>query len=224
MVVALPKDVAEQFDEDLLTFVDDPHLDDDEPGLAEGRPNREPRPVYYGATIPRDEPTDDGDDDAPRVKVMVPLSPAEPYLFSQDVLRELWSGAMDAHDHPGRAGPTHRTIPVGPYRLAVIPSGRGRSAVVAALQGLHQGKQIEIPTPSALVGNTAAETVIAIWGYQDSSLLVAHLDFQSKERYILWHAPNVHQFNFEYLAELKHILATAFLEIPVELDRVLSRR
>ena len=94
---------------------------------------------------------------------------------------------------------------------------------MAALQGFYEGKQIEIPTPAAVVKNAVGRTVIAIWSYRDSSLLVAHLDFQSKERYILWHAPNAHQFNLEYLAELKIILTNAYMEIPGELDRILSK-
>ena len=219
MVVAIPVEVAEQLDRDLYGFVDDPRLDDDEGGPSERRSSDERRPIYVGAMIPRDEPPSD---DAPLVKAMVPLARADPFLFTQDTLRDLWEGAMVAQDNA--AGPVlvHRTIPVGPYRLAVIPTGRGKSAVRAALQGLHQGKQIEILTPSVLARGSVSRAVIAVWLYQDGSLAVVYLDVRSKERYILWLAPNAHQFNFDYLAEVRHILATANLEVPDRLARVLS--
>ncbi len=88
---------------------------------------------------------------------------------------------------------------------------------------MPQGKQIEIFTPSALARDSASRTVIAIWIYQDASMAVVHLDFQSKERYILWHAPDAQQFNFDYVEELRHRLSTLNLEVPDQLDRVLSQ-
>ena len=54
---------------------------------------------------------------------------------------------MDGQGSHRLTGPSRQTIRVGPYRLAVIPSSRGRSAIVAALQGFYEGKQIEIPRP-----------------------------------------------------------------------------
>ncbi len=66
--------------------------------------------------------------------------------------------------------------------------------------------------------------MIAIWIYQDASVAVVHLDFQHKDRYILWHAPDAHQFNFNYLEELKLRLSTLSLEVPEQLDRILSNK
>jgi len=161
---------------------------------------------------------------------MVTLSPADPFLFTQDILRNLWEGAMDARDNSPRPHVLHRTIPVGPYELAVIPTGniarsalRGRSAVRAVVQGMQQGKQIEVFTPPALARDSASRTVIAIWIYQDASMAVVHLDFQYKERCIFWHAPDAHQFNFNYLEELRLRLSTLSLEVPDQLDRILSK-
>jgi len=129
---------------------------------------------------------------------------------------------MDAQENSPRPHLVHQKIPVGPYELAVIPTGRGRSAVRAVLQGMQQGKEIEIFTPSALASDSASRTVIAIWTYQDASMAVVHLDFQCKERYICWHAPDAHQFNFDYLEELRHRLSTLSLEVPDQLDRILG--
>ncbi len=126
MVIAIPKEVAEQLDEDLFAFVDDPQLDEDEEGPAEGRGTDERRPIYVGGTIPRDERP--SDDDAPRVKELVPLSPADPFLFTQTILCNLWEEAMESQGNSTRPLLVHRTIPVGQYELAVIPTGnRARS-------------------------------------------------------------------------------------------------
>ena len=179
--------------------------------------------------IPRDEVSDD--DDAPRVKVIVPLSSADPFLFDQNVLRKLWEEAMDAQDTSPRPRASHRTIPVGPYELAVIPTGRGRSAIRAGsavraiLQGMQQrGKEIEIFTPSALTRDAASRTVIAIWIYQNASMAIVYADFQYKERYILWDAPDACQINFDYAEELRLGLTARSLEIPDQFDRILSKK
>ena len=157
---------------------------------------------------------------------MVPLSPADPFLFTQHSLRNLWEEAMDAQGNSTRPLVLQRTIPVGPYALAVIPTGRGRSAsaVRAVLQGMQQrGKQIEIFTPTALAkGDRASRTMIAIWIYQDASTAVVHLDFHYKERYILWHARDAQQFNYENIAEMKNRLSVMNLEVPDQLDRIFS--
>ena len=227
MLIAIPREVAEQLDLDLFAFVEDPRIDEDEASPSESQATNERRPFYVGGIIPRDKPSSDEDDEVtPRVKPKVPLSPAEPFLFTQNILRDLWEGAIDAQGNSLQPRLVHRTVPVGQYKLAVIPTVRGRSAesVRAVLQGMQQGKQIEIFTPSARARDAASRPVIAVWIYQDASMAVVHLDFQFKERYILWHAPDAQQFNFDYLEELRHRLSTLNLEVPDQLDRVLSGR
>jgi serine/threonine-protein kinase len=220
MIIAIPLDVAAQLDQDLFGFVDDPKIDEEEAGATETRATSDKRPFYVGATIPRDESV--SDDDAPRFKVLVPLSPTYPFLFTQNVLRDLWAGAMEGQDDYTRVRTVHRTLPVGQYELAVIPTGRGKSSVRAVLQGMQQGKQIEMFTPSALARESGVRTVLAVWTYEDASMAIVHLDFQYKPRYILWHAPDAQQFNFGYFEELSHRLSTVNLEVPDQLDRILS--
>jgi serine/threonine-protein kinase len=224
MVIAIPREVTEQFDEDLPAFVDEPRLDEgeDKTSSFEIRATAERRPFWVGSKIPREEPP--SDDESPRVKVLVPLSPADPFLFTQNSLHDLWEEAMDAQGRAERPVVVHRAIPVGPYELAVIPTGRGRSAIRAVLQGMPQGKQIEIITPLGLARDSAARPVIAIWIYQNTSTAVVHLDFQSKERYILWDAPDAHQFNYGSVEELRIRLSTMNLEVPDRLDRILSSK
>jgi serine/threonine-protein kinase len=154
------------------------------------------------------------------------LSPPDPYRFTQANLRDLWREAMAALGKPGRlgkAGAGQHTVPVGPYHLAVIPSIRGRSAGQVALQGMRN-KQIELLTPSIRASSASSKPVVAVWIYQDASTAVAYLDFKGIERYILWHAPNAQQFNYDSTAELNHMLYTLGMEVPDQLDRVLTKR
>jgi hypothetical protein len=148
-------------------------------------------------------------------------------VFTQNVLRNLWEAAIEAMGAQGNSEHPvllHRSFPIGPYELAVIPIGRGRSAIRVVLKGMQQGKQIEIFTPSALARDSAFRAAIAVWIYQDTSMAVAHVDVHHKERFILWHAPKAHQFNFDYSDELKRLLSSASLEVPDQLDRILSTK
>ena len=76
----------------------------------------------------------------------------DPLRFFQGQLHELWKEALaalqqQAQPRPGAKPATHRHVPVGPYRLIVIPSIRGRAAGQIAIQGMTN-KQIELSTPT----------------------------------------------------------------------------
>ena len=214
IVKSVPAQVAEQLDEGLSAFVDDPRLDDD----AAAPPDAgDERLVGSGMSF-----HDLATDIAPRDKGLVPLTPADPFRISQGDLRELWSEAMAVLGKAGGAAKP-RAIPIGPYRLAVIPSVRGRSAGQVALQGMRN-KQIELLTPSIRAGGSGSKPVIAVWVYQDGSIVVVHLDFKGAEKMILWHAPNAQQINYDDPADLNHMLYTLGMELPEQLDRVLSKK
>ena len=83
----------------------------------------------------------------------------------------------------------------------------------------QRGKEIEIFTPSALAQSAGSRTVIAVWIYQDASMVITYVDFQQRERYVLWHAPDAQQFNYDYLEELKARLSVMNLEIPDRIER-----
>jgi hypothetical protein len=141
----------------------------------------------------------------------------------------LWEEAMDAHSNAAGPRGRHRTIPVGPYELAVVPTGGGRqgvrsgSAIRAVLQGMQQrGKEIEMFTPPALATNCDSRPVIAIWTYQDASAAIVYVDFQYKDRYILWDAPGARQINYDYAEGLRQALSTMNLEVSGSLERILS--
>jgi eukaryotic-like serine/threonine-protein kinase len=86
----------------------------------------------------------------------------------------------------------------------------------------QRGKEIEIFTPSALARSSGSRTVVAAWIYQDASMVITYIDFQHRARYILWHAPDAQQFNYDYLEELRARLAVMNLEIPDRIDRVVT--
>ena len=220
MVRAVPVKVAEELEQDLLGFVDDPRLGDDDPAPApaEGDDRLSSR-FESGHSL------HDLADDAPRDKSLIPLTPLDPYRFTQGELRDLWRDALAALTQGARPGKTagHRSVPVGPYRLAVIPSIRGKSAGQVALQGMHN-KQIEMLTPSIRAGGSGGKPVIAVWVYADASALVVYLDFRTHVKYIFWHAPNAQQFNYDDPADLNHLLFTIGMEVPDQLDRVLTKK
>jgi serine/threonine-protein kinase len=84
-------------------------------------------------------------------------------------------------------------------------------------------KQIELTTPTVRTKGTAGKPLVAIWVYGDNSLVIAHLDFMGAERFVLWHAPRAHQLNYDDPAELNHELFSLGMELPDQLDKVLSR-
>jgi eukaryotic-like serine/threonine-protein kinase len=92
-----------------------------------------------------------------------------------------------------------------------------------ALQGMGN-KQIEMITPSIRAGGSSGKQVIAVWIYQDASVAIVYLDFKAVERYILWHAPNAQQFNYDDPGELSHMLLNLGMEVPDQLGEVLSKR
>ena len=156
-----------------------------------------------------------------KARRLVRLAGPDPVRFLQGELRDLWQEAVAALQAPGpKKG--HRHVPVGPYRLTVVPSVRGRSAGQLAIQGMPN-KQIEILTPPFRTRNHAGKPILAAWAYRDNSLALVHLDFRGVERYILWHAPSGRQTNYDTAAELNHDLYQLGLEAPDQLDRVLSK-
>ena len=85
-------------------------------------------------------------------------------------------------------------------------------------------KQIELITPSIRTGGASSKPFVAAWVYQDGSMVVVYLDFMSTTRYIFWHAPNSQQTNYEDAADLNHLLFTLGMEIPDQLNRVLTKK
>lgn len=218
--LAVPSQVLQQLDISLDAFEDEPLLED-EPGTVDSRNIQVDRlSVRFGkGGASFHELTAEG---VAGEKDLVLLKSPDPYRFLLGDLRELWQEAIAAMRSPDpRSG--HRLVQVGPYRLVVIPSIRGRSAGQVAIQGMPN-KQIEMLTPSIRLGGSAGRPFVAIWVYQDNSLAIAYLDFKGSENYILWHAPNCQQANFSDPAALNHTLLNYGMEAPDQLDRALTKR
>lgn len=218
---AVPVQVVAQLDAVLDSFEDEPELEGD---VVQAEAHSDPSdrlstPAGRG-NVNLDELIDDV---GPGDKGIVPLTPADPYRFAQGELRDLWEEAIAAMKAPKGTRAGHRHVPVGPYRLTVVPSVRGRSAGQVAIQGMPN-KQIEMLTPSIRMGGSASKPIVAVWVYQDGSLAIAYLDFKGSPSYILWNAPSAQQSNFEDPGSLNHMLYSFGMEIPDQLDRVLSKR
>jgi eukaryotic-like serine/threonine-protein kinase len=221
----VPPRLAAQLDESLNFVFDNLLLDDEagDPFAPAAQPDEADRltssltgPSINLADLAQE--VNEGED-------QMPLVDPNPIRFLQDELHELWKEALQALQNQARPGAkpaSHRHVPVGPYQLTVIPSIRGRAAGQIAIQGMSN-KQIEISTPTVRTKGSGAKALLAIWVYCDHSLAIVHLDFMNAVRYIIWHAPKAHQLNFDDPAEFNHELFSLNMEIPDQLDQVLSR-
>src|SRR5262249_55664704 len=106
----------------------------------------------------------------------------------------------------------------------VVPSVRGRSAGQVAIQGMPNHKQIELLTPSLRGAGLASKQVVAVWVYQNNSLVINYCDFRNVPRYILWDAATNQQPNYDDPASLNHDLLNRGIEAPDQLDRALTSR
>jgi hypothetical protein len=222
---SVPAPLVAELDNELSLFADNPRLDDDADPFAPAAPNDDDRLTatltnsrVNLAELAADEKESRG---------TLPLADPNPIRFSQGELHELWKEALTAlqsqtQARPGAKPASHRHVPIGPYRLVVIPSIRGRAAGQIVIQGMTN-KQIELSTPTVRTKGTSSKLLVAVWVYSDNSLAIVHLDFMNSERYVLWHAPRGHQLNFDDASDLNHELYTLGLEIPDQLDRVLAR-
>ncbi|HKM54389.1 MAG TPA: hypothetical protein VJY33_13340, partial [Isosphaeraceae bacterium] len=160
---------------------------------------------------------------------IIALRSPQPLRFLHGQLQELWLEAQRLLAAQARGGPATKKSPpsrflaVGPYRLFVMASARGRAAGQLAIH-VMANKQIELTTPSFRGSSSAERAILAVWTYQDNSLVLAHVDFQGAERYVLWHAPRAHQEKFDNPADLYYELEALSMELPQQLDLALSRR
>jgi len=221
---SVPAPLVAELDNELRLFGDNPRLDDEGDPFA-AAPDDDDR-LTATLTNSRVNLAELAVEDK-ETRGPLPLADPNPIRFSQGELHELWKEALAAlqsqvQARPGAKPPSHRHVPIGPYRLVVIPSIRGRAAGQIAIQGMIN-KQIELSTPTVRTKGSASKPLVAIWVYSDNSLAIVHLDFMNSERYVLWHSPRGHQLNFDDASDLNHELYTLGLEIPDQLDRVLAR-
>jgi serine/threonine protein kinase len=223
----VPAALVAQLDDSLDLLVDNPRLDDEQADpFAPDEADRLTTSLASSGVSLVDLAAEQ--DEAVHPEGTMPLVDPNPLRFLQGQLHELWKEALTALQtqagaRPGAKPATHRHVPVGIYRLVVIPSIRGRAAGQIAIQGMPN-KQIELSTPTVRTKGSTAKPLLAVWVYADNSLAIVHLDFKNIERYVLWHAPRGHQLNFDGPADLTHELHALGMEIPDQITRVLSRR
>jgi serine/threonine-protein kinase len=224
---AVPAPLVAQLDDSLDLLVESPRLDDEEGDPFAERDEADRLTASLGEQqISLEELAAEPVEDE-REKGIVRLIEPWPLRFTQRELHELWREALTAlqtqtQTQPRGPAAGHRHVPIGPYRLIVIPSIRGRAAGQVAIQGMSN-KQIELTTPTVRTKGSGGKPFIAIWVYSDNSLVICHLDFKSTCRYILWHAPKSHQLNFDEPGDLNHELYGLGMEIPDHIDKALSR-
>jgi serine/threonine-protein kinase len=225
----VPAPLVAQLDESLELLAENPRLDDENVDpFAAGSPDEADRLTasLAGSTVNLvDLATERSVDEGARG--LLRLADRDPLRFSQVELHQLWKEALTALQNQGQFRPGskpagHRQVPIGPYRLVVIPSIRGRAAGQIAIQGMPN-KQIELTTPALRTKGSGAKPLLAVWIYSEQSLVIAHLDFMNTARYVLWHASRSHQLNFGDPADLNHELLGLGMEVPDQLDTVLSR-
>ncbi len=215
---AVPAQVVEELDDSVLAFEInaeqvDALIDSPEPTVD--------RPAAPSLKVSASKLQELTEDQATE-RDFIHLADPDPYRFTQGELRDYWKEAIAALRSPTDTK-GHQPIPVGPYRLAVIASIRGRKAGTVAIQGMPN-KQIEILVPSFQGGGSAAKPILAIWVYQNRSLAITYLDTRAVQRYILWDASTNQQSNFDDPAALNHNLLKLSMEAPDQLHNVLSRR
>jgi eukaryotic-like serine/threonine-protein kinase len=215
IVKVVPSNVLMQLDLSLDAFEEDPQLDGDM--VVE----REPEERGVRSRLDASSFHELATDLAPG-KGFARLANADPVRLTMGDLRELYQEAVAALRTPGsKAG--HRRVPIGPYRLAVIPSIRGKSAGQIAIQGMLN-KQIEMLIPSIRLASNVGKPILAVWTYQDDSLAIAYVDYKNTERYISWHAPTSQQDNYDDPSALNSALLGLGLEAPDQLGVALTKR
>jgi eukaryotic-like serine/threonine-protein kinase len=217
MARAVPEQVAEQIDQDLEAFEDVADLAELMQDAPAGPPEEKSLNVRVNANSLREIAAVEAKPD----EGLLPLSDVDPIRFTLGELRELWKEAL-ANLKSGNVKGGHRNIPVGPYRLAVVASIRGHKAGTIAIQGMAN-KQIEMLVPS-FAGGAANRPILAVWVYDNKSLAITYLDIRGLQRYILWDAANSQQTNFVDAADLNHSLFQRSMEVPDQLDRVLTKK
>jgi eukaryotic-like serine/threonine-protein kinase len=224
----VPAPLVAELDQSMHLLTEDPRLDDEVDPFAPA-PDEADRLttslVASGVSLVElaSEPAE-----SDKGKDLLRLADPNPHRFVQSELHDLWKEALQALQSqatmtkPGFKAAGHRPVPIGPYRLIVTPSIRGRAAGQIAIQGMVN-KQIELTTPALRTRGSGSKALLAIWLYRDNSLAIAHLDFMNSEHYVLWHAPKSHQLNFDEPGDLNHELFTLGMEVPDQVEKVLTR-
>ena len=214
--VQVPPRVVRELDLSLYKIVDDAAI---EHAKAEPEP-----PEEDGLRIGEDVAAEGLgvlDDETP-TRGFVRFAHPDPIRQTLGDLRELWVEATRAMRAGASSTANLGAIPLGPYRLIVVPSVRSRSAGQLAIQGMSN-KQVEILVPPLGGGGPLSKLLIAVWIHADHSLAITHFDNLNAQKYIVWDASAAKQTNFDDPAAFNSHLLAIGLEVPDQLDRSLTK-
>jgi eukaryotic-like serine/threonine-protein kinase len=214
--VAVPYQVMQQLDGSIDKMIDDPIIEVEPP--PEPAP-REPEAIglqgYISAAsfhdLEVDQPT----------RSFVRLMSPDPIQKTVEDLRALWKESTAALRSGGQSL-SLGSIPVGIYRLVVIPSVRSRSAGQLAIQGMVN-KQVEMLVPPFTSAVPASKVLVAVWMYTNNSLAITYCDNLNNPKYIVWDAAVSQQTNLDDLTTFSHHLYGIGLEAPENADRALTK-
>ncbi|MDB5350889.1 MAG: protein kinase family protein [Planctomycetota bacterium] len=214
--ISVPALVVQQLDVSLDKIIDDPVL--------EFEPAPEPPPEAEGLRLKSHISAASFHDlevDQPTRNFVRLISP-DPFRQTLGELRTLWQEATAAM----RAGPggtqSQRHVPLGIYRLVVVPSVRSRSAGQLAIQGMPN-KQVELLVPPFSSGGPVTKLLLAVWLYSNNSIALTYCDNLNSQKFVVWDANVAQQTNFDDAAAFNHHLYGLGLEVPDQLDRVLTK-
>lgn len=234
---AIPKEIAEDLEPDREAFEED--IEDEleppgplpDPSTSLAEPARIPiddaddydAPAHPQSRLAVSRKALDqiiGDTAEPAADGLTPLERPEPYRFTLGELRGQYNEAAQ-RSAGGPSGQKH--LRIGPYRIDVVPSYRGRSAGEVAIVG--PGCRIDLNTPSIKLSKESSQrAVLAAWLYRDHSLAITHLDYKSSQQYAFYYAPTRSRAMFHDLGELNHALYERKMEVPERVREVLSKR
>jgi hypothetical protein len=213
---SVPVQVMQQLDVSIHKIIDDP--------IIEVEPPVEPPPPetegiglkgHISAAsfhdLEVDQPT----------RSFVRLINADPMQKTVGDLRELWKESTAALRSGGQSL-SLGNIPLGLYRLVVVPSVRSRSAGQLAIQGMVN-KQIEMLVPPFTSGGPATKVLVAVWMYTNNSLAITYCDNLNAQKFIVWDAAVSQQTNCDDVTAFNHHLYGMGLEAPEDAESALNR-
>ena len=182
---AVPAQVVAQIDDSVNLLARKPPAEEDEDDEEQAPADETDRLALHLGRLARHRRA--GRRPGAQGEELVALAGSRPGPLPPGPAPRALEGGRQRPPGPGRpAGPAaakpagHRHIPLGPYRLVVVASIRGKAAGQIAIQGMAN-KQIEMTTPSFRTTGSANRPILAVWLYRDNSLVISHLDFQGTE-------------------------------------------
>ncbi len=214
--LSVPYDVVKEIDDSIDKIIDDPIIEMErppEPAPPEadeiGLKGHISAASFHDLEV--DQPT----------RNFVRLINPDPMQKTVGDLREMWKESTAALRSGGQTlNLAH--IPLGLYRLVVVPSVRSRSAGQLAIQGMVN-KQVEMLVPPFTSGGPATKVLLAVWMYTNNSLAITYYDNLNNQKFIIWDASIAQQTNCDEAATFNSHLYGMGLEAPDAADRALTK-